>query len=114
MKLPQQLTAFVLASALCVLPGALRAEGFANPLGEDMTLTRLLYTILNALILILFPVIIMMIVYTGFLFVVAQGNAQKLQEARRALVWTVIGGAIVLGAVALAQAIQATIEDITQ
>ncbi len=84
---------------------------FTDPLG-DISLYDFLLLILNAVIFILFPIIVLMIVYTGFLFVAAQGNAAKLQEARRALIWTVIGALIVLGSKALALAIQATVKNI--
>jgi hypothetical protein len=84
---------------------------FTNPLG-NVTLYEFLVKILNALIYILFPIIVLMIVYTGFLFVAAQGNEQKLREARRALMWTVIGALVVLGSKALALAIEATVKGI--
>lgn len=48
------------------------------------------------------------LVYVGFLFVVAQGNEEKLKNARGALMWTVIGGLVLLGAKAIGLAIQAT------
>jgi hypothetical protein len=81
---------------------------FTNPLAQN-DLRGFLLAILNSLIYIIFPIIVLMIVYTGFLFVAAQGNESKLSEARRALLWTVVGGLVVLGSVALALAIEATI-----
>lgn len=53
------------------------------------------------------------IVYSGFLFVTAQGNPEKLSQARSAFTWAVIGGLIILGAWAIAQAIEATMDQIT-
>lgn len=85
---------------------------FCNPLG-NVTLYQFLYDILNAVVFIVFPFIVLMIVYTGFLFVAAQGNAEKLTKARSSLVWTVVGALVVLGAKALAMAIEATVADIT-
>ncbi len=49
-----------------------------------------------------------MLVYVGFLFVAAQGNEEKIRSARSALVWTLIGGLILLGATAISKVIQAT------
>jgi hypothetical protein len=43
-----------------------------------------------------------MLVYVGYLFVVAQGNDTKLSEAKQALLYTVIGALILLGAQAIA------------
>jgi hypothetical protein len=52
-------------------------------------------------------------VYTGFLFVRAQGNAEELQVAKRSFTYTVIGAALVLGAWAFAMAIAETVASIT-
>jgi hypothetical protein len=81
---------------------------FQNPLAVD-TLWDFLLLILNAVTYIMFPIIVLMIVYTGFLFVSAQGNPSKIQEARRALVWTVVGALVILGSRALALVISATV-----
>ncbi|MGM0629327.1 MAG: hypothetical protein ACQESA_02785 [Patescibacteria group bacterium] len=53
------------------------------------------------------------IVYSGFLFVTAQGNPEKLTKARSAFIWAVIGGLVILGSWAIAQAIEATVDEIT-
>ena len=52
------------------------------------------------------------IVYSGFLFVTAQGNPEKLTQARSAFFWAVVGGLILLGSWAIAAGIRATIDDI--
>ncbi len=52
-------------------------------------------------------------VYSGFLFVKAQGNQEELSKAKRSLTYTVIGAAIVLGAWAFSVAISETIKGIT-
>lgn len=84
---------------------------FKNPLG-DITLFDFLLKILNAVVFILFPVVVLMIVYTGFLFVVAQGNESKITQARTALFWTVIGVLVLLGSKALSIAICETVKSI--
>jgi len=87
------------------------AANFTNPLNSP-TLQDFLLAILNSLVFILFPVIVIMIVYTGFLFVAAQGEPTKLSAAKRAFIWTVIGALVVLGAKALALGVQATVNSI--
>lgn len=52
------------------------------------------------------------IVYSGYLFVTAQGNEQALQKAKESFKWVLIGGAIILGAWVLSEAILQTIQDI--
>jgi len=93
-------------------PLFVHAQAFDNPLAYD-TLQDFLLAILNSVIYIVFPIIVLMIVYVGFKFVQAQGNAQKLQEAKRSLVFTVIGALVVLGSVALAIAIKETVDLMT-
>lgn len=58
------------------------------------------------------PLLGIAIMYTGFLFVQARGNETKLKEAKLALKWTLIGGAIILASYVIAEGLQATIKDI--
>jgi chitodextrinase len=92
---------------------AARAAGdageVASPLIQNNFVCFIL-TILRAVMYILFPVIVMMFAYTGFLFVSAQGNESKLTEAKRALFWTVIGALVFLGALVLTFAVKATVD----
>ena len=107
------LVSFFLIMPLIVL--AVKAPGagaeFKNPIGFD-TLREFLEAILNVILAIAFPLIVLAIIYTGFLFVSARGNKDKLGDAKRALVWTVIGAMIILGAFVLSRAISETVKDI--
>lgn len=82
-----------------------------NPLKFN-TVFELLDALLAALILIVFPIVVLLIVYTGFLFVTAQGNSSKLDAAKKALLWTIVGALVVLGSRALSLAIRATVEEV--
>ena len=73
----------------------------------------MLFAILEILLIIAVPIIIIFIVYAGFLYVTAQGNANKIQDANRALTYALIGGAIVLGARVIGAIIQATVNQFT-
>jgi len=42
-----------------------------------------------------------MIIYVGILFLLARGEADKVSEARMALLWGVVGVAIIFGATAI-------------
>ncbi len=81
-----------------------------NPLGAGTSLPTLLDDILKFVVQIGSIVVILMLVYVGFLFVTARGNEGKITEARRALLWTVVGALILLGAQAIAMGIQATVQ----
>lgn len=84
-----------------------------NPLDPRFsTLERFLSAILGVIVEIGTPIIILAIVYTGFLFVAAQGKPEELTTAKRALFWTLVGALIVLGAQVLSAAIDRTVDDI--
>jgi len=84
------------------------STGLVNPLKDIDSLDKLLLAFLDIVVNIGFIFLTLMIVYVGFLFVMAQGKDEKLVAARSALVWTIIGGLILLGAKAIALFIQAT------
>lgn len=54
-----------------------------------------------------------MIMYAGFLFVTARGEPAKITQAKTALLYAVIGTAILLGAWTISEAIQGTIKQIS-
>lgn len=82
-----------------------------NPLGEGTTLNSFLLNILSIVTDTIGPVIvILMLVYVGFLFVTAQGNSTKISAAREMLLWTVVGALILLGAKAIAIGICETVK----
>lgn len=87
---------------------------FGNPLPEGLdTIPEIVSAIVKGIVIpIAVPLLGLSIIYTGFLFVQARGNETKLTEAKNALKWTLIGGAIILAAYVIAEALQATINDI--
>lgn len=87
--------------------------GLTNPLKDVCSLEDFLKAILGGVIQIGTIILIMMLVYVGFLFVAARGNAEKLQSAKSALVWTVIGGLILLGATAIQAVITETVKSLS-
>ena len=95
-------------------PAALTNPGVTlmNPL-RATNLQAFLNDILDFVVQIGTIAIILMLVYVGYLFVVAQGSDTKITEARKALLWTVIGALILLGAKAIASALQATVSAIS-
>lgn len=63
---------------------------------------------------VMMPFIVLAFVYSGFLFVKAQGNTAGLEEAKKAITWSMIGAFILLGAWGFAQIIGQTVSTITQ
>ncbi len=93
-------------------PGCSGEGALTNPLGDTCTLADLLGKILDAMVAIGTVVVTIMLVYCGFLFVVAQGNEEKIRSARSALLWTVIGALVLLGAKVLSGVITATVNSL--
>jgi hypothetical protein len=83
--------------------------GLKNPLNNICNLQQLLDAILGAIVDLGSIFLIFMLVYVGFLFVAAQGNEEKIRGARAALIWTLIGGLILLGAKAISLVISSTV-----
>lgn len=83
-----------------------------NPLGNISSIPQFIEALLNIVITIGVPIVALAIIYTGFLFVTAQGKPDKLTTAKKALTFTLIGAALLLGAWVLANAIVGTVEQI--
>lgn len=81
----------------------------SNPLPAIDSLPELVKTILSIVVKVGLPLIAVLFVWTGFKFLTAQGNDQKLTEAKSSFTWTVVGAAVLLGAWVLATLINATI-----
>ena len=96
-----------------ILPGAkatpLANGQIVNPLSGSTTLDVLIANILQNALKIGIPLIALAIIYCGFLFVSAQGKPEELTKARDALIYTLIGAAILLGSYALALLIKNTV-----
>ncbi len=80
-----------------------------NPLKSGTSLEGFLQSILQFIIRIGAIVVVLMIIFVGYKFVTARGAPAKIEEAKGMLLWTVIGALVLLGAQAIATAIQATV-----
>lgn len=58
------------------------------------------------------PVIALAIMYSGFLFITAQGDSKKLEVAKRNFGYILIGALLMLGAFVISKAIVNTVEEI--
>jgi hypothetical protein len=80
-----------------------------NPINVN-SLEELVGVILSAIVKLGIPVVAVMIIYSGFLFVFARGNSEKIEKARDSLLYTLIGAAILFGAWALTQLLVDTVD----
>ncbi|MBP9711944.1 MAG: hypothetical protein KBD55_02850 [Candidatus Pacebacteria bacterium] len=80
-----------------------------NPI-KQQNFTDLLAKVLEGALKIGLPIIALAVIYSGFLFVSARGNPEELSKAKSALMYTLIGAAILMGAAAIAQLITDTVQ----
>lgn len=81
--------------------------------GNDCTLFKLAEMIVNNIILPLGGVLaVLSFIYSGFLYVTAQGSDSKIATAHKALLYTSIGTAVLLGAWTFTQVIERTIDQL--
>jgi hypothetical protein len=108
------LSALVLATTIptVALAGVCgTGSGLCNPIGTT-SVAQFLANLLRLVAQIAFPIIVLFLVYIGFLFVSSQGNPEKLKEARNYFFWALVGALLVLGAQALSMAIKATVDQL--
>lgn len=79
-----------------------------NPLKVN-NLFDFIKIILQGAVKIGIPIIALAIIYSGFLFVKAQGNSEAIEKAKSTLIYTLIGAAILIGAWSIAQLVANTI-----
>lgn len=83
-----------------------------NPLKVN-SIEELLVALLTVVQVIAIPIIVFFIIYAGFLYVTARGNVEQTQKATRALMYAIIGGVIIVGAVVLSEIIKNLVTSFT-
>jgi hypothetical protein len=86
--------------------------GLENPLDGIETIPEFIEAIINIVLIIGVPIVVLAVIYVGFLFVKAQGNPEEIIKAKKALLYTLIGAALLLGAFVIANAIGKTVDEI--
>lgn len=91
----------------------IKVSGISNPLGNNInSLPDFIAEVIDIVILIVTPILILVIIYAGFLFVEARGNPGKLEKAKKTLGWVLLGAVIILAAKVMTSAIQGTVDGI--
>ncbi len=80
-------------------------SSLTNPLKVN-SIQELLVALLGVVQVIAVPIIVFFIIYAGFLYVTARGNVEQTQKATRALMYAIIGGVIIVGAIAISLIIE--------
>lgn len=82
-----------------------------NPLKWD-TVGEVINGIMDAVLVLGGVVAVIMIILSGFKLILAQGNTDKISEAKNMFFWTVIGIAVLFGAKVITSVIQNTVNSL--
>lgn len=86
--------------------GSETTNSLLNPLGDDSTIYDLIKRIAYEILVLAIPLAIIMFVVAGIRFMTSAGNEEKVTEARKQLVWTVVGLVVVFMGYALVDIIR--------
>jgi uncharacterized BrkB/YihY/UPF0761 family membrane protein len=83
-----------------------------NPLKGVGGLTEFLELIIDTAMLIAIPIIVLAILWSGFLFIKAQGKPEEIKKARQVFYWVIIGTVIILAAKVLLTLVTDTVNSL--
>ena len=75
-----------------------------NPI-KACGLEQVVKSLVRLLTTISIPLLTLFIMWSGFLFLTARGSDEQLKKAKTVFYWTVVGGAVLVGANVLAEAL---------
>lgn len=97
--------AFLALSNVSAATNTVKEVTLKNPLKVG-SIEDLLVAILSIIMVLMVPVIVFFIIYSGFKYVMAQGNASQVEEATKSLTYAIIGGVLILAALAISEIIK--------
>ncbi len=109
--LKQNILTFSYITFLNFLPIMLFAQnqlGIINPLSVT-SLWDVVISVVSVVRTIAIPFVVLAIMYTGFLFIKAQGKPDEITAAKKSFMWTMIAALIILAAQGIAETLKSTI-----
>lgn len=106
--------------------GGTQSQGQGTPFGTDPnapklqnpikfnSFSELAAQVTKTAVEILLPFVVLAFIWSGFLFVRAQGNQTELENAKKNIWWSIIGAFILMGAWGFATMISQTVETLTK
>ncbi|MDP3785093.1 MAG: hypothetical protein Q8R12_03390 [bacterium] len=76
-----------------------------NPIASD-SFADIMVRVAEIVVLIGLPLVVIMLIYAGSLYVFARGSEESIKKAHQAFFWTVIGALLIVGAKAISLAIE--------
>ena len=81
-----------------------------NPFSTFDTFPDFISILIDIFAFIATPVVVIYMIYAGYLIVSAGGDEEKLGEGKRAFIWGFVGATIILGATILRDVVATTME----
>jgi hypothetical protein len=89
-------------------------DTLGNPLNPSFSsIPEFIAGALRVMVMLALPILTLMIVYSGFLFVFARGNEEGLSKAKTNITYVLIGATLILGAWVIATLISGTVTQLT-
>lgn len=89
------------------------SKQLTNPIKYD-NFSKFTAAVVKTAVNVMLPFVVLGFIYSGFIFVKAQGNEKELEEAKKAIWYSVIGAFILFGAWGFAQIISTTVSTLTE
>jgi uncharacterized BrkB/YihY/UPF0761 family membrane protein len=83
-----------------------------NPLGGVNDLSQVVAAVVDIVQILLIMATVLYLLYAGLMFVTARGEPSKISKARDALLWGMVGAALILAARVLVVTLQSTVGNI--
>jgi hypothetical protein len=81
-----------------------------SPTGKIGSLNDFVLLLIRLMMLVAVPGLVLALIWAGFLFVTARGDEKQLERAKIVFLWTMVGGAVVLGAQVLYMIAKGTVD----
>jgi hypothetical protein len=78
--------------------------------GAGATMEDFIYLLINIMQMVAVPALTVCVIYAGYLMATAAGNEEQITKSKMWFLWTLVGGAIVLGAEVIADIVYGTAE----
>ncbi|MES2623152.1 MAG: hypothetical protein V4576_01960 [Patescibacteria group bacterium] len=98
-----------------LIEAAAQPSRLVNPLGGSSGVTSLdgvILIVVNVVQILLIMATVLYLLYAGLMFVTARGEPGKITKARDALLWGMVGAALILGAQVLTTTLKTSVESI--
>jgi hypothetical protein len=105
--------ALPLAALLAADIAAAQNQQLQNPLTIN-DISGFISLVLKVMVMVALPIISFFIVYSGFLFISAQGNQEALSKAKTNLLYVLIGSVLILGAWVISTLIGGTVTQLVR